>query len=85
MFLTSVDLAPESFHHAARDLAVLRFEPEELHEALNTLAEFQYRPLELLANCCPPGATGGPFAATAAAGAQLNIGDVSQLRQFNNL
>lgn len=47
MFLTTADLAPASFHHAHRDVAVMHFDPAEQAEALDTLAELGYRPLEL--------------------------------------
>jgi hypothetical protein len=48
MFLASLDLEPTSFHHACRDLAVLRF--EDPVDALATLREFNYSPLKLLAD-----------------------------------
>ena len=48
MFLTSIELAPISYHHSKRDVSVLKFENED--DAINTLAEFDYYPLDLNTN-----------------------------------
>ena len=45
MFLTTIELAPVSYHHAKRDVAILKFENED--DAINILAECNYFPYEL--------------------------------------